>query len=132
MREIKFRAWDKKDNVMRQVNMMTVSENHNYQTYYFLEPTSENNGFRYTPDVELMQYTGLKDKNGKEIYEGDIIRHDWGLNKITFEDYSFTAEHIISFDGAFNCNLYLSDIGSDCEVIGNIYENPELIEKAQA
>lgn len=120
MREIKFRAWDEQNKVME----YKVNVNDGKPVKYGYQWFNHGNTIY---DSELMQYTGLKDKNGKEIYEGDIIRHDWGLNKITFEDYSFTAEQILTFDGKYNCSLYLSDIGSDCEVTGNIYENPELL-----
>lgn len=77
----------------------------------------------------LMQYTGLKDKNGKEIYEGDILLYD-----------SNSKTSVFYKNGAFvrsygNSNMYLlydSFIEDGClynyEVIGNIYENPELLE----
>lgn len=84
----------------------------------------------------LMQFTGLKDKNGKEIFEGDIVRYILGKNTFTEvitynkdlagfgflsisidDDYVFTLGELIE-------NLDLSSI----EVIGNIYENPELLE----
>ena len=89
------------------------------------------------PQDQLMQYTGLKDKNGKEIYEGDILKvpDDYDI-------YGFMAGEIrqIYFkDGCFrfkpknegDCTErghHLEDDG-DFEVIGNIYESPELLEK---
>ena len=130
MREIRFRAWrtDEKYMVTSDTGVLTALRNCYGNKGLAEQARFSNIDNQPNPNkFILMQYTGLKDKNGKEIYEGDIIRHDWGLNKITFEDYSFTAEQILTFDGKYNCNLYLSDIGSDCEVIGNIYENPELL-----
>lgn len=125
MRAIKFRAWDK---VCKEMFYNSELANGDIMVIHLDGRIELSDDDTYKPDdFILMQYTGLKDKNDKEIYEGDIIRHDWGLNKITFEDYSFTAEQILTFDGKYNCNLYLSDIGSDCEVTGNIYENPELL-----
>lgn len=71
---------------------------------------------------DIMQYTGLKDKNGKEIYEGDIgtdINDD--MYEVRFDDGAF----VVIRDG--NVIEPLSEVESYMEVIGNIYENPELI-----
>ena len=73
---------------------------------------------------EVMQFTGLKDKNGKEIFEGDIV--DW-------PNYEGVQLYIVEFkEGRFGLNLSRGGFGltnpicSDCEVIGNKFENPEL------
>lgn len=68
----------------------------------------------------LGQYTGLKDKNGKEIYEGDIIEfneNEWGCKHIEPVEYDF--EYL---------DMRKNDFNQWCEVIGNIYDNPELLE----
>ena len=123
MRKIKFRAWDDKENVMSfDESMGDVLCEKEYDK----------------PHLILMQYTGQKDKKGKEIYEGDILREfnaevnlfivyfaedigQWKLECIN-EDY------FCSFDGAD----YPNGVDSNrFEIIGNIYENPELLEEQE-
>lgn len=85
------------------------------------------------------QYTGLKDKNGREIFEGDIVRYeDAEADFEGYHDNVFTNQgivHISSWGGVLFTNrqtvemddLYVSETSIDAEVIGNIYDNPELI-----
>ena len=119
MREIKFRAWYEKFNEMYLVKgidfqrKMAYFDKYNYRSIY---------------DIELMQYTGLKDNNNKEIYEGDILS-DGNIkkpHKVVFENGSFRAEFKGDFDEYF---FDLIDVvAQGCEIVGNIYENPELME----
>lgn len=103
-REIKFRCWDKKDKQMIVLESQYVSE----ALHYYENGTHE-----------FMQYTGLFDKHGKEIYEGDILKDLEGtLGIVKFNNGRFEA-----FDGSWD-NLEFPD---ESEIIGNIYENPNLI-----
>jgi uncharacterized phage protein (TIGR01671 family) len=119
MREIKFRVWDKKRKIMREVSEIY------YNGSVFVE---KKNRFPARGDLiigkdlsDLMQYTGLKDKNGVEIYEGDIIESTWNYNKGVVMWSEDTGEWIDIDD----CNEDKKYKAST--VIGNIYENPELI-----
>lgn len=114
MREIKFRAWREDQKVMR-----TGIDIWNCFLLQFEFKTTE--GFNF------MQYTGLKDKNGKEIYEEDILTTDnnrIGL-VIWFPNHFGVGFSIMEYDGIVDYDNQWEEF----KVIGNIYENPELLEK---
>ena len=122
MRKIAFRAWDKHEN--------------KFIDGWYLDYRGEvyNNGRDLEDnipqlDLELLQFTGLKDKNGKEIYEGDILRdlHGQVYEVAWWSDGMWMPKHNGSFLG-YSLGALLED-GSlgPFEVIGNVWENPELI-----
>lgn len=134
-REIKFRVWDKTRNeLFTYINECGVKQL-NFNQEMAIESVEL---FEYLPseifvfktldidDVELMQFTGIKDKNDVEIYEGDIVNFDkveWGGDNNI---------HVVTWDKTYGCWCFGGGSISDMEfreVIGNIYENPELLEK---
>lgn len=123
MRDIKFRAWDSR--LAKMTYTPIIGNGRFYWGWEQLESDWSNldEGKQY-----LMQYTGLKDKNGKEIYEGDIVYHSYykETGKMIF-DLSASAYRIEWLDGKTN-EMYRVDQKS-FEVIGNIYENPELLKE---
>ena len=135
MRDIKFRVWDKETKHMHicgeDVHDEISFENETNKAYYY----NLQNGcgsLREDSVYILMQYTGLKDKNGKEIYEGDIVKvftsKKWRIGKIIYEYSGFTI------DVTNNKELEYGRTGiieSLIEVIGNIYDNPELLEEGE-
>lgn len=110
MREIKFRAFQ--DNIMYYQKNSGI-----YGSKRFLDSLYE--------DCALMQYIGLKDKNGVEIYEGDIIKDDEYEEPYVVE-YSDKLVGFVGWgdDKISGCYILNSE---DSEIIGNIYENPELL-----
>jgi uncharacterized phage protein (TIGR01671 family) len=131
MREIKFRAWEK--------NPHTTNPDYVNRIKYdvqFCEFCDGGECFsRYLSDAwVLMQYTGLKDKNGLEIYEGDVvdISPARGLRKTKIQS------QLVGFDSQSGCYCFVYTTGEPMRsfskkdkefwrVIGNIYENPELL-----
>mgnify|MGYP002798925987 FL=1 len=133
MREYNFRVWDTENKEMLKVQELDFED-----TFYggrLSIRTDQYNDYFDIEDMILMQYTGLKDKNGKEIYEGDIIfiKGETKLLDIKGKvEYSNTfAQFIITNTGSIvNETEPLGDYEEEnIEVIGNIYDNPELLEE---
>ncbi len=133
-REIKFRAWLKEDKEMENVKTIDFTD----KTIRCLKKNEFINAYLLRrvsfDDVELMQYTGLKDKNGKEIYEGDIIEYkfpyDRRLNHISPVKFLETETSFGVKDRYGNeIPLYMITTNNFFEVIGNIYENKNLLEE---
>ncbi len=125
MREIKFRAWNKTRQKMYQVTSLFTKNNSKDFQGKFVEVGIDNND--YQEDCILMQFTGLKDKNGKEIYEGDIVVGNLGYYEIRWDsiETGFFG-HRVDKKGTSHFLNKLSLL-KEHEVIGNIYENPELL-----
>ncbi len=120
---LRFRAWLKKEQKMdNEIDHISWLEDELYCI---------GDGITYmvsAEDLVLMQSTGLKDKNGKEIFEGDIVK----MSKDVYSEptYYEVAKH---YGGAYRleskqhgCELWLRH--TDCEVVGNVYENKELLD----
>ena len=127
-RPIKFRAFDKQHKVMM------------YEGFY-VDPNgvvsccNDEVGKMHDPNqLEIMQFTNLFDQNGKEIWEGDVVIILDDIKDISTDLKSGQNYRVVYWDGSYMLSKnkknidYLSTAEIDCEVIGNIYENPELLE----
>jgi len=131
MREIKFRAWDKQTREWIYLgfsSMVGIVDGSLRQFYR----TDDGIGHKEWPtDYALMQYTGLKDKNGVEIYEGDVVLEHTGEAKpfIHWEVTWLESRWILRARNSDAHDRYLSHSPEymQPEVIGNIYENPDLL-----
>lgn len=142
MRDIRFRAWDKKKNDWfdEYDGELYIELNGNINFGWNGEVMDD-----YTDRVILLQYTGLKDSNGVEIYEGDILKctsriytnlgatgtgeYEENIKQVIWKDDSWGTRIIssnLTSKGAEKSGLVIS--AKYAEIIGNIYENPELLE----
>ena len=117
MRELKFRVWDTWDKNEGKMYYLDLNDWESQAEFVEIDFTSE---------PIFMQYTGLKDKNGKEIYEGYVIKTSkaevYGI--VEYRGCSFVVHH---YNPEFNQEIIPEASNIYYEVIGNIYENPELL-----
>lgn len=149
MRDIKIKFWDVDNKCMHHwIENFEEIAIVNGKMKPVLNNSVSDNWNWYKRNYEPLQYTGLKDKNGKEIYEGDVIKQTYhktigyGDNEENFEGYHIGEVVLISsgvcikkplmyeveIDQLVKLDGYKNVAGYRSEVIGNIYENPELLE----
>lgn len=136
-REIKFRTWDSVHNKMiylKDVALCGYDNEFDVYELYFEENNLKCRGYDDFDDdfggtivneteLPIMEYTGLKDKNGIEIYEGDIVKYE-GENTSYVVMFDPTGYWCLDGNGARNSEmLYYEDVFKYLEIIGNIYEN---------
>ncbi len=140
-REFKFRVWEPLNKNMHFLNF-ALYENKGHVNNWVLPLnhqccSDKNYTIMNLNNVEIMQYTGLKDVNGKEVYEGDIILSPWWDDEpqeVVFHKYGFKVldirQKIVHGRELYEGIDDLLDgcFGKDFEILGNIYENPELLE----
>lgn len=132
----RFRAWDKRKNVMRDVAVLHFTKNGKTNFIeYWINPTELKS--YHVRNIDLMQSTGLIDRNGVEIFDGDVVQAEQYLtttipvriNGIVKYSNRYTMFYLDN--GSERHDLYMQSLGGSIynfEIIGNIYENSELLE----
>ncbi|MGK5512342.1 YopX family protein [Brevibacillus formosus] len=136
-RVVKFRAWDPDREKMMYPMVLNWWEDDGalaFRSEFVDREEPHECTSKYPDEVELLQYTGLRDKNGKEIYEGDIWQNDgsvyvifWSKEFAGFRTKVVQSDYALIKGLVFTLRQYTEAVNV-IEVIGNIYENPELLE----
>jgi uncharacterized phage protein (TIGR01671 family) len=129
VREIKFRAWNPDKKIMvydaNDINLGTnvvLAVNYGKVEAECMSVTESISSTKWIP-AEIMQYTGLKDKNGKEIYEGDIVDSGLNVGQVSWDEEKLTF--VVKWYESFTHPLRQHK--TTIKVIGSVYENPELL-----
>lgn len=126
MTELKFKAFFKVDG---QIYEVTSVDFLNKEATLWDEETAVNFEASFE-DIELLQYTGVNDKNGKEIYTGFFVK--WGLRtyKICF-DCGFYMHDLSRINPEYPITKEFKKASDEFEIVGNIYENPEILKDSK-
>jgi|SRR5690554_242134 len=132
MKEIKFRAWDDVEDKMYYTGEETDI------VFYF-----DDNGIvaerilgdyetEKLPYLKYMMFTGLYDRKGTPIYEGDLLQHPSGtIAEIKYSDYLAAFVAVYVKNGYIEMDFLDREIVNKCKIVGNIYENPDLLEESE-
>lgn len=132
MREFKFKVWNYEESGFLQVVSFGVDDDGSIWYVYALDDKEAKIEPPYFPDsdeIKILQFTGLKDKDGLEIYEGDILDSpNWVVSFVDSSDGANLGMSSGWYEQRDNFESYRQlEVGDEVEVIGNIYENPELL-----
>lgn len=128
MKELKFRAWLKIGNPLSDDNWISI--NKLYFSGNSVVGIEDKEGELYgLKEIELMQFTGLKDKKGKEIYEGDILKFkEWSWSRRRGNTYKdFYVKVVWGYAGFTIEGTSYTLMMEEGEIVGNVYETPELL-----
>lgn len=125
----KFRAWHKELGRMMLIEIMYFFFFDNeLEELELNDPVMNDHISVYPNEIELMQSTGLKDKNGKEIFEGDILKSNKYITSVFYERGAYCVKFSRTPNTTVTMNVISFIEKYKTKIIGNIYENPELLE----
>ena len=133
--EIEFRAWIKNRKKMVKVEEISFIGQKQIAYDEIEYRYTDKEPFHYTQlvdfdDIKLMQYTGLKDKNGVKIFEGDIFAWGSTLYQVIYADFGFKVKYVKGHNDMYLYDFQLNyfEENDEIEVIGNIYEDEDLLD----